>query len=155
MIKRVLLCAVPHATPCDCCYPDNPSVDLANKGAFAKLTPSQKQDLLITDLKPWYRLIDHLKDFEQVDHVQLYQLFQYGRQYNQGRPQSNLEFFINDINIQYDIHINLQTQLKLKEYFLADGSRGSRLEIYSKKKDTLFVVYFKTVRITHLAPWAL
>lgn len=154
MIKRVLLCAVPHKDPCDCpwCYPYNRSVDLANKDVFANLTQSQKQDLLITDLKPWFSLVDRLKDFEQVDHVQLYQLFQYGRQYSSKRHQSSLDFVISDINLQYDIQINYQTQKKLKLHTLADGSQGSRLQIYSEKKDTLFVVYFKTVHIERPSP---
>ena len=149
MIKRVLLCAVPDKAPCLCCYQNNPIIDLADKDTFAKLTQAQKQDLLIQDLKPWFNLIDILKDFEQVDHVQLYQLFEYGCYYSREPHQSALEFFITDINVQYDIFINYQLQSKLKEHILADGSQGSRLEVYSKKKDTLFVVYFKTVHIQY------
>ena len=155
MVKRVLLCAVPHGTPCDCCYDETPSIDLANKAAFAKLTQNQKQDLLITNLAPWYELADLLKDFEQVNHVQLYELYQYGRQYSQytqQRYESDLDFFITAINVQYDVQINYQTQRKLKQHILVDGSQGSRLEVFSKRKDTLLVVYFKTVHIDHISP---
>ena len=147
MVKRVLLCAVPDNRPCDGCYPDNPSIDLANKEDFAKLTQFQKEDLLIKDLESWYNLADLLKDFEQVDHVQLYQLYQYGIPHSKAPYSSSLEFLIDDINVQYDICINIKL-IRPMQHILVDGSRGSRLEIYSEKKDTLFVLYFKTVHIT-------
>lgn len=102
---------------------------------------------MVDPLDPWIDLAYQLRTVEQVPHVELYQLFEYGCKRSEPSPyDSCLEYSITKLNEQYDVRITYEAQLKLPLIILPDGSQGSRFECYSSKKNTLIVAYFKNIQ---------